>query len=213
MSKKKFVIILVLIVLVCFGIGFFVAKSNAPQETTVPETSADVTETQSRTVESTSEKQTETTEESTEETTEESTTEAPKQSEVINTDCFSVVTPEDWYGEYSYSIRGYNDNGAYGLRLSHKDSVDAGNGGLVCVIEVHPVDEAYPEMMANSPMPYDHIGVIDVPDDNKYDVIVTYPSDVQFSSETEEGYLQLKDSVASVLDSLQVVDGAEFIEN
>lgn len=210
MSSKKAVIIIVIIGIICFGIGFFVAKTQKEKEPST-EVSSTITESVSQTEEVTSsETQSETTEESTTETTEEATTEAPAQSKTVNTDYFSVVTPESWDGKYSYNIRKYNSNGAYGLTFTHNASVDEGNGGLVFVIEVHPVSESYPEMMANSPMPFKHMGVISVEDSGDYDVIVTYPSDVQYSDNTEEGYLQLKNSVDSVLESLQVAEGAEY---
>lgn len=184
--------VLVMVVALCFSLGACsdsesTGNTTAPAETQKAETTENITETE---------------------------TEPEAIAQVIETKYFSLTAPKEWDNKFSYEIRTIEETGAYIIDFQHDKSYEDDFGGLLFSVEVHNEDENYAaDMKEFSPAPFDFVGVLDVKDEGKFEVLVTYPSDKQYSSEYEDEYKSIVDDVDDLLDSMKTINGAEYKKN
>ncbi len=212
MKKKNFVILLVAIVIICFVVGFALAKNGGEEaETTLPVIDAPVLTEEETTLptETEAETETETATETETQTTEESTTEKVLKSETIITDYFNLYTPDDWYGEYTCKVKKPNDDGSYILVFTHNDSNNAGVDGKVFELEVYPQTEGdNPEDIPGATLE----GTLTV-DGEKFNVVSRHATDVRYTEDTAEGYANIRDKADELIASLETKDGVVFEAN
>lgn len=210
MKKKTFVFLLVAIVIIGFVVGFAVAKNgkNDEDSTTLPMIDAPVITVENTTLPEETEEETETeTETETEaETTKEPTTEKQLKSETIDTDYFTLTTPDDWYGEYSCKVKKPNDDGSYILVFTHNASRDAGVDGKVFELEVYPQSEGdNPEDIPGASLE----GTLTV-NGEKFNVVSRHATDVRYTEDTADGYAVIRDKADDLIASLETKDGIDF---
>ena len=107
MNKKVFVLLLVVVVVAGFVLGFATAKKSDAEDVTTTLHLVDVNdETETKDFDDEGiETDTETAYETETETTE---AEEELKSDIIETDYFILETPAEWYGEYSYKTKKQN---------------------------------------------------------------------------------------------------------
>lgn len=117
---------------------------------------------------------------------------------------FTVTLPESW--QDSCAIEYDETDTTYGLSFYQKAAKDAGFGGWLFTLT------SFPEGLDYSQHPqYELLGAIRSSDGFDEHIVAIYPSDVQFDEERREEYERMTADIPSVLDSLTVADGYEFI--
>ena len=212
MKKSYIIIIAICVFALAVAGGFFGAKllSEKPEETEAPSTTVEET-TQATTVEETvlvTETETVTATETETETTV-PTTEA-KAEEKIDTDYYSIAIPAEWQGEYTYDIR-EGENGSYNLTVRHKDSYGTGYGGMLFSISMYSVAEGNgKQIIEEQPIPIDYLGVLKLPNGGEFDMIVTFPTDLQCPFESIDVYNEFYEEGKSVYKTFTSTNGATF---
>ena len=191
MKNRKFLSLLsiLMVVLLCFSLG--ACGSEDTENTTAP---ADT--------------------EKSEEQVSEKVTETEPEAQVIETKYFSLTIPKEWNDKVSYEIRTIEETGAYIIDFQHDKSYEDDFGGQLFSVEVHNEDENYAaDMKEFSPTPFDFLGVLDVDGEGEFEILITYPSDKQYSSDYEKEYKSIVDSVDELMETIKPIDGAEFNKN
>lgn len=191
MKNRKFLSLLsiLMVVLLCFSLG--ACGSEGTENTTAP---ADT--------------------EKSEEQVSEKVTETEPEAQVIETKYFSLTMPKEWNDKVSYEIRTIEETGAYIIDFQHDKSYEDDFGGQLFSVEVHNEDENYAaDMKEFSPTPFDFLGVLDVDGEGEFEILITYPSDKQYSSDYEKEYKSIVDSVDELMETIKPIDGAEFNKN
>ncbi|MBO5064824.1 MAG: hypothetical protein J6D06_01780 [Clostridia bacterium] len=212
MKKALIIIIAIIVFALSVTAGFFIAKlnDNPPVETASPSTDILQT-TEERVAESETVTEKETESETEAETESEASTTEVQKGDSITTDYYSVDVPASWNGKYSYSVTKNSENGGYGLSVCHKESYGVGYGGKLFTISLFSVEEGYgKDLIENEPVPLEYLGVLKVPGEGEFDVIVMFPSDAQFNESTMDGYNELFNSNESVYKTLTPTNGATF---
>ncbi len=134
--------------------------------------------------------------------------------QVIESKYFSLTMPKEWNDKVSYEIRTIEETGAYIIDFQHDKSYEDDFGGQLFLVEVHNEDENYAaDMKEFSPTPFDFLGVLDVDGEGEFEILITYPSDKQYSSDYEKEYKSIVDSVDELMETMKPIDGAEFNKN
>lgn len=121
----------------------------------------------------------------------------------VKTKYFTVYVPESWKRDCRYEI--YTEDDACAVSFYEKASYDAIGGGWLFSIDLIPESEDY------SYYPdYDVLGRLEVPSLGVYHIVVTYPTDVQFSEENAETYHEMFDAVPGILDTISFAEGCVF---
>lgn len=113
----------------------------------------------------------------------------------FDTELYSLELPEYWedLAVYEQWDIGY----AYGITFYESQSLDDfdGEGGMLFSIILDSNDEYmdYPD--------YTYLGQLSVVRLANFDVVVTYPTDVQFSDAGQENYMKLSNDIAGILAS------------
>lgn len=127
-----------------------------------------------------------------------------KRDVVIDTEYYTINIPGTWEEDCIYKIvdgEFYN----YSIYFYEKTSYEEDGGGFLFSIELFSENEDYTYFPS-----YDVLGSIEVYRIGCYNVIVTYPSDVQYSDKTEKKYNEMKKSVNSVIQSISYKDECTF---
>lgn len=122
-----------------------------------------------------------------------------KQGNVIKTDYYSIKIPELWK-YYGYEIMNNT------LSVHESYSYDEIQGGHLFSISLFPESEDFSYLPA-----YDILGTLNTPE-GLFNVVVIYPTDVQFTDDTARLYMSMANDVDSVIDSITFSDDCEFIE-
>ena len=200
MKKEKIISIisLFMVVVLCVSLSACGSKETAQDDTTTP--------TESVSEETTKEKETQ-------HSTAPETTQA-KKSQTIKTKYFTMDTPREWDGNFSYEIKEYKDVGSYIIYFQHDKSYEEDAGGHLFSVEVHPESEGYAaDLKEFSPSPFDFYGMLNVEGKGDYEVLVTYPSDVQYAKAYKSEYEGMVKSVKELLETIKPVSGAELKKN
>lgn len=116
---------------------------------------------------------------------------------------FTVTLPESWRD--ICAVEYDETDTTYGLSFYQKAAKDAGFGGWLFTLT------SFPEGLDYSHYPqYELLGAIRSGGFDEH-IVAIYPFDVQFDEEQREGYERMTADIPSILDSLTVADGCEFI--
>lgn len=114
----------------------------------------------------------------------------------IDTDYYIISVPADWAETGEWEIIP-GDPCGYSLCFYEKQSFHEIEGGFLFSVGLLPDDidyTYYPD--------YDIRGSVEIDQVNRFNVVVTYPTDVQFTQETAEQYCRMADEVDAVLDTI-----------
>lgn len=210
MNKKVFVLLLVVVVVAGFVLGFATAKKSDAEDVTTTLPLVDVND-EPETKDFVDEGIETDTETETAYETETETTEAEEElkSDIIETDYFILETPAEWYGEYSYKTKKQNDDGSYQLVFTHPETEKLTSSKLdatIFTIDVFPKKEnEKPEDVPNARVK----GILTV-DGEEFYVVLVPVSDVRFIEETAESYTKILNGADEFMESLKPVNGVVY---
>ena len=210
MNKKVFVLLLVVVVVAGFVLGFATAKKSDAEDVTTTLPLVDVND-EPETKDFVDEVIETDTETETAYETETDTTEAEEElkSDIIETDYFILETPAEWYGEYSCKTKKQNDDGSYQLVFTHPETEKLTSSKLdatIFTIDVFPKKEnEKPEDVPNARVK----GILTV-DGEEFYVVLVPVSDVRYIEETAESYTKILTGADEVMESLKPVNGVEY---
>ena len=136
-----------------------------------------------------------------ESTTQEETPTTEKTTTTINTEYFTVEVPKKWKGAYAYEVYPDSESYAYTINFYEIESRQEMDGGFLFGISLYDEDEDISYLPS-----YEEIGMLKV-EEQTYQVIVEYPTDVQFSDDTAKSYNQLCQDVDNIIQSIKAKDG------
>lgn len=123
---------------------------------------------------------------------------------VIDTKYYTLAIPQKWADSCAYEIF-ETDNGLDVLSLYEATAFEEFGGGKLCSIQLMPTgDDTYKEFPN-----YEWIGELDTPD-GRFNMIVLFPSDVQFTQDTMQVYNEMFDQLHDVLYALSPKAGIEM---
>lgn len=119
----------------------------------------------------------------------------------IETTYCSLTIPEEWRDRFSYEVTDEEDGSYYvGLYENTSHEIMDGGGWLFSVaLLTSAVDYTnFPD--------YEVLGSVQTNDGKAFNVVVLYPTDVQFSEETATAYVSLLDHMDAVIASISYQD-------
>ena len=139
------------------------------------------------------------------EAVDESTVTAQQKSDmVIETEYYTLSVPDSWEDGCFYEIAdGENHN--YTLSFYDKASHDAINGGWLFSINLLTEFEdytVYPD--------YDVLGSLEVYRIGSYNIVITYPNDVEYSEATAQNYNQMSAEIPKLLKTISFKEECTF---
>lgn len=126
---------------------------------------------------------------------------------VIDTEYYTLSTPSSWEDDCFYEITD-GESYSYNLSFYDKASYDAINGGWLFSIKLLTEFEDY-SVYPN----YDVLGSLEVYRIGLYNIVVIYPTDVQYSEETAWNYNQLSAQIPSLLKTIDFKEECNFSED
>lgn len=131
---------------------------------------------------------------------------AQSDANIVDTKYYTISPPASWGEDYIYSLN-VSAAGAYSLSFYHAASNKAAVGGLLLNINLIDISEDY------SYYPdYELLGTLEVDVKDRYNIVVTYPTDVQFTEETARKYQEMFGDIPALLESVEFKDGCVFSE-
>ena len=124
----------------------------------------------------------------------------------LDTEYYTISVPSSWLDDCLFEI----DHGEYynyTLRFYERTSHEAFGGGHLFSVMLLPecIDYTnYPD--------YDVLGSVEVYRIGAYNVVVTYPTDVQYSEETAEKYREMADGISPILKTIAFKEECTFSE-
>lgn len=122
---------------------------------------------------------------------------------LILTDFFSLTLPHEWANTCVYTVTDL-DQGAYCTNLYESESYWEFGGGNLCSLMLMPAEEDYTFFPS-----YQFLGFLDTPD-GTFNLVVLFPTDVQFTEDTMDVYNQMASQLPDVLCTLNPVKGVEL---
>lgn len=122
----------------------------------------------------------------------------------IDTEYFTVEVPGFWNGLYEYEI--YEDDIGYSLIFYEKDSHASMEAGHLMSISLYLESEDYTYLPS-----YEELGKLDT-GDNIYNVLVEYPTDVQFDEADASKYKKLSNTMESILETITAKEDCVYSE-
>ena len=122
----------------------------------------------------------------------------------VTTQYYTLRIPDSWENDCFYEIYEREDY-SYALNFYDKASHnEMGGGWLFSIVLLTEVEEYsnYPE--------YDVLGSLEVYRIGSYNIIATYPSDVQFSEKTARKYSELSSVVPDIIKTISFSDNCTF---
>lgn len=135
------------------------------------------------------------------------TTEKQEKNIIIDTDYFTLTVPESWRGLFEYEIYPDSESYAYTVNLYETNSHQEMMGGFLFGISLYEEDEDISYLPS-----YETIGLLEAKGQT-YQVIVEYPTDVQFSDDTAANYRKLSKDMDDVIASLKVKEGCTLFKD
>ena len=117
---------------------------------------------------------------------------------------FTVTLPDSW--RESCAVEYDETDTTYGLSFYQKAAKYAGFGGWLLTLTCFPEGTNY----SHYPQ-YEFLGAIRSDEGFDEHIVAIYPSDVQFDEDRREEYERMTADIPSILESLTVADGCEFI--
>lgn len=118
----------------------------------------------------------------------------------LTTKYYSIQLPEEWEPYCMYEILDEMH-----ISVHELESYDTSFGGWLFSIELYGPEEEY-EFLPS----YKRLGKLST-DTGEYDMIVIYPTDVQFSQKTAEQYLAMSNQVEDILKTIEIKENAIFL--
>lgn len=128
---------------------------------------------------------------------------AQSQDIVIKTDCFQIKLPQSWKDLYEKEIIKDQD-GSYSLCLYEKTSKKSLDAGHLMSISLYVNEEDYSFLPS-----YEVLGQL-TSDQDSFDVIVEYPTDVQFDEKDAEKYRNLSKDLDDIIKTIEAVNGYTY---
>lgn len=126
---------------------------------------------------------------------------------LIDTEYYTLEVPKSWDGKYCYHVTDREDN-IYFFTISENISYsDLGGGGMLFSIMLQPGGEDYTFYPR-----YDILGSFTSDEIGSFNIVVRYPSDVQFSERGQQTYEEMRDGIEDVLDSISFKEGYVYSE-
>jgi len=126
--------------------------------------------------------------------------------EIIDTEYYTIAIPLEWKDEYVYDvISGEHYN--YSLNFYEKKSHEEMNAGYLFGIQLMNENEDY----KNYPS-YEVLGSLEVYRIGSYNVVVTYPTDVQFMEATAKKYNSMTKQIPEILETIKFKEECTFSE-
>lgn len=122
---------------------------------------------------------------------------------VIDTDYFSIEVPNYWEGLYEYQIFDEQVYG-YSLILYEKESYQSMNAGHLMSISLYSVEEDYTYLPS-----YELLGTLET-GDKTYNVLVEYPTDVQFEEDHADEYQNLSKDMDEIIETIKPKEGYNY---
>ena len=123
---------------------------------------------------------------------------------VIDTKYYTLAIPQKWADSCAYEIF-ETDNGLDVLSLYEATAFEEFGGGKLCSIQLMPTnDETYKDFPD-----YEFLGVLNTPEGN-FNLILLYPTDVQFTEETMDTYNEMAQKLPDVLCTISPKEGIEM---
>jgi hypothetical protein len=119
----------------------------------------------------------------------------------LKTKYYSIQLPEEWEETCMYEIQ----KNKY-LHVYEIESNDICDGGWLFSLEVYGPEEDFTFLPS-----YELIAEF-TDEDVKYSLVAIYPTDVQFSQETAEQYLEMSNQINNILETIELSDNVEIIE-
>lgn len=125
----------------------------------------------------------------------------------IDTEYYTIEVPNSWNEDSFYKI---TDGELYSYTLSFYDkaSYEETDGGWLFSIRLEPEFENYSGY--GSYGSYDILGSLEVYRIGSYNIVVLYPTDVQYSDKTAENYREMSGSISDILDTISFKDECTF---
>ncbi|MBQ7883584.1 MAG: hypothetical protein IJ320_04420 [Phascolarctobacterium sp.] len=123
---------------------------------------------------------------------------------ILSTKFYDIKIPDSWKTDCIYEIV-EDKNSSYTLTCYEKNSRKKFNGGELFSIKTLPVSEDYsyfPE--------FDFLGSFKVNGIGEFNMLVLYPSDVQFNKETVYKYNEMKEYIPAIVKTISFKDGCLF---
>lgn len=124
----------------------------------------------------------------------------------VDTEYYTISVPFSWKSDAHYEIV-EGEGSAYTLTFYDKASRDSGNGGELFSIVLLTEYEDYSEITHHKAL-----GSLEISQIGSYNIVVTYPSEAQYSDQTAEKYNEMKGKVDQILDSIAFNDKCVFSE-
>ena len=124
---------------------------------------------------------------------------------VIETAYYTLTVPVDFYNNCECQIFAADEEGPDGLVMYELSSFKTDYGGHLFTILLIPHGEDYSYYPS-----YEWVGVLETPEGD-FDIVVLYPTDVQFSEDTAEAYHALLNQTDDVIFSLHPKDGIGLV--
>ncbi|MGM9662007.1 MAG: hypothetical protein ACI3WR_02820 [Oscillospiraceae bacterium] len=123
---------------------------------------------------------------------------------LIDTEYYTIKVPNSWEDDCFYEV---TDGESYNYTLSfyNKASHEQISGGWLFSINLLTEFEDY----TNYP-DYDVLGSLEVYRTGSYNLVVTYPTDVQFSEETANKYNEMSESIPDILSTISFKEECTF---
>ena len=119
----------------------------------------------------------------------------------LETKYYSVQLPEEWEDVCMYEIQ----EEKY-LHVYEIESNDICDGGWLFSLEVYGPEEDFSFLPS-----YELIAEF-IDGDITYSLIAVYPTDVQFSQETAEKYLEMSNQIGNILETIELSDSLKIVE-
>lgn len=124
---------------------------------------------------------------------------------LIDTEYYTITIPESWCEDCIYEIVD-GDSNDYSLCFYDKSNYEESGGWLFSIVMLTEQDDYtyFPS--------YEVLGSIDVPNAGTFNIIASYPTDVQFSNETAAQYCGMHDAIPDVLKTVSYKENCTFSE-
>ncbi len=126
---------------------------------------------------------------------------------LIDTEYYTIAVPSSWDDDCFYKVAD-GENYNYTLSFYDKASHEETNGGRLFSIKLLTEFEDY----SNYP-DYDILGSLEVYRIGSYNIVVTYPTDVQCSDKTAEKYREMSSEISDILNTISFKDECTYSED
>lgn len=117
---------------------------------------------------------------------------------VISDAHFSVEIPSSWDGKYSIRGTAHPDKDGYYVSFLSANDDKKGFGGMLFEVAILPASEEYSYLPS-----YEELGGLTINDKGNYNVVVIYPTDVQFDQNNHNNYISMNEDSSKVIASIQ----------